>query len=451
MATITAPGIGSGLDVSSIISQLMALEERPIIALQQREAGYQAQLSALGQLRSAVSSYKDAVGALKSFSDFNLFKATSADKAIFTATAGNTAAVGTYDIEVQSLAKAEKQGSAVQPDSDTTTFGNAGDKMKIVIGASSFTVDTGAKTLSAIASAINDAPDNIGVTASIIQETASQYYLVVTSDNVGVDNAMTISFEDSGGTPVADPLTMGVVQAASDAQILVDNTYTIQRSTNTITDAFEGVTLNLLDTSASAVNLAVTKDTSSVSKAVSGFVDAYNSLRSSLSELGSGNLMGDSTIRLIESRVRSIINTPPSGLTGSFSTLSEIGISFLKDGTLTLDSSKLNDAIGSDLNSVSDLFANDDQGYAFRLYDFMDGLTESDGLIDAREDGINARIEDVQESVANLQVRLVSTERRLRAQYTALDSAVANMQATSNFLTQQLQILSNLIPSSKKS
>jgi len=455
MANISAPGIGSGLDVNSIISQLMSLEQRPLVALQQKEAGFYADLSAIGQLRGAVSSFQSAVQSLGSLSDFSIFKATSADTAKFTASAGSTAEAGTYDIEVLNLAQAEKQGSVVQPDSDTKTFGVAGDKMKIDIGADSFTVETGAKTLSEIATAINDATDNIGVTASIVQETDTQFYLVLTSNDVGLDSAMTIAFEDSVGVPIADPLTMAVLPgyAADDARIKVDGAYTIQRSSNTITDAFQGVTINLIEQSDPGVTaqLNVTRDNGTITNAVDGFVKAYNDLRSTLDELRGGALAGDSTVRLLEDKVRSIFNTAPSSLSGSYTYLSDVGISFDKEGVLSLDSSKLSDAITSDLDAVADLFANDDQGYAFRLDALLENVLETDGLIDAREDGLNARIEDAQTDMARIELRLVTVERRYREQFTALDTLMSTMQSTSSFLTQQLQNLSNLTPGNRNS
>ncbi|MFC1683950.1 flagellar filament capping protein FliD [Pseudomonadota bacterium] len=451
MATITAPGIGSGLDINSIIGQLMALEQRPILALQQKEAGYHAELSALGQLRSAVSGFQSAAAKLADFSDFNLNKATSADTAKFTASASKTAAIGTYDIEVLNLATAEKQGSAVQPDSDTTTFGVAGDKMKIDIGTDSFSVETGGKTLSEIATAINDASDNVGVTASIVQETDTQFYLVLTSNDVGLDNAMTIAFEDSVGAPIADPLTMAVLPgyAADDARIKVDGAYTIQRSSNTITDAFEGVTLNLLEETTAAVKLDITESPSLITSAVQGLAEAYNTLQQTLKDLGEGELSGDSTLRLVENKVRSVFNTPPTGLSGSFSSLSDIGLSFEKDGTLSVDSAKVSDAVASDMDALEELFSNDDQGYAFRLDALLENFLETDGAIDAKEDGLSARIDDGQDRMAAIAVRLESTERRLRAQFSALDSLMGSMQTTSAFLTQQLTALSNLLPSNR--
>ncbi len=444
MASITAPGIGSGLDVNSIVSQLISLEQQPILALQQKEADYAAQLSAIGQLRSAVTPLQDAADKLKNFSTFDAFTATSADTAKFTASADNTAASGSFDIQVQSLARSQKLGSASVADKDTTTFGNAGDTLTLTVGGSSFTVATGGKTLSGIASAINDAPDNVGVSASVVQENAGNFYLVLTSDQTGTANTITAAFKDSSGSPVADPLTMAEIQSATDASILIDSTYTVTRSSNTISDAIQGVTLTLKETSTSAVSLTVGKDSSAVSNAVQGLVDAYNGMISTLNKLGDGDLSGDSTLRLMENQIRAIFNTPPKGLAGAFDTLADIGVSFQKDGTLSFDSSKLSDAMSSDLTAVADLFSNDDQGYAFRLSSTVETMLGNSGLLAAREDGLNARIDDTEAQVAAMQLRLDATEQRLRDQFTALDTLMSQLTQTSNFLTAQLSSLSNL-------
>ncbi len=449
MATISAAGIGSGLDVNTIISQLMTLEQRPLMALQQKEAEYHAQLSSLGQLRSAASTYQSAMSGLTSAASLETYTATSADTAKFTATADNTAAKGTYDIQVTNLAVAQKQGSNAFADADTTTIGNAGDQMTLTIGAESFTVEIGGKTLTDIATAINDAGDNVGVTASVLQEDASSYRLVLSSDASGTANTIALAFEDAAAAPIADPLGMAEIQTAEDASFIIDGTYTITRSSNTVTDAIQGVTLNLLEVSTSAVQLNVTQDTGDITSAVDDFVDAYNTLQNSLAKLSSGELSGDSTVRMLESRVRSILNTPPTGLSGTYSSLSEIGIAFQKDGTLTLDSDTLSSAIKEDRSAVADLFANDDQGYAFRLDALMDEILDSDGLISARENGINTSISSTQDGIERMETRLEIVESRLRAEFSALDLLVADMQTTGNFLTQQLDILSNMLPNNR--
>ncbi len=446
MATITALGIGSGLDASSIVEQLMAIEQQPLLNLQQKEAAYYAELSAVGQLRSAISTFKSAADALSTASAFDVFTATSADTAIFTASASSSAAVGTYDIQVNFLAVAQKQGSISFADSDTTTIGSSGDTVTITIGSDDFTVDIGAMTLDEIADAINSASDNIGVTASVIQEDSSNFYLTLTSDETGTANAMTLAFEDSVGTPIADPLTMGVIQAADDAEILVDGTYTITRSSNTITDAIDGVTINLLDTSASAVGLSVDHNSNSISASVQAFVSAYNTLQTTMTELSDGELSGDFTIRTLQSQVRSVINSAPSGLTGDYSYLSDIGIELDKYGVMSLDGSTLSDAITTNLDSLTELLSDDDQGYAFRLSELLDNVLDTNGLLDAKEDGINARIEDVQDAQEDMEYRLEVIEARYLAQYTALDTLISSLSTTSDYLDQQLSILANLIP-----
>ncbi len=446
MATITALGIGSGLDANSIVEQLMQLEQQPLINLQAKEAGYYADLSALGQLRSAVSSFQDVVDALTSASDFDLYTATSADTAIFTASANSSAADGTYDIKVQTLAQAQKQGSNSFADSDTTTVGNSGDTVEITVGSSSFTVEIGAMTLDEIAAAINDASDNVGVTASVIQEDSSTYYLTLTSDATGTANVMTLAFADSGGGSIADPLGMVQTQAAADAEILVDNTYTITRSSNTISDAIDGVTITLKDTSASAVTLDVSQNVSSVTGAISDLVDAYNALQSSVSDLNTGQLAGSSTLRTLMNQVRSVMNTAAYGLSGDYSYLYDIGIEFEKDGTMSVDSTTMTDAVSTNLASVAELFSDSSQGIAVRLSDLLDNILADNGLIDAEETGINAKIDTSEDEQARLQLRLELIEARYRSQYAALDTLMSSMTATSDYLDQQLSILANLIP-----
>ena len=424
----------------------MTLEQQPLVRLQQKEAGFLAELSAIGQLRSAIASFKDTVDAISSASDFSVFTATSADTAIFTASASSSAAEGTYDIQVTSLAAAQKQGSNSFADSDTTTVGSAGDTMEITIGSDNFTVEIGGKTLDEIAEAINTDSENVGVTASIVQEDSSNFYLTLTSDETGTDNEMTLAFEDSGGGSIVDPLGMVVTQAADDADLVIDNTYNITRSSNSITDVIEGVTLTLLDTSASAVELDVTQNSNSVISSIDEMVSAYNSLQSTMSSLGADQLSGDSTLRTLQNQVLSIFNTAASGLTGSYSSLYDIGIEFDKYGVMEVDSDTLSSAVTSNLDSVSELFSNDDQGFAFRLSALLDNMLDDDGLLDAREDGINAQIESTQDAADAFTERLELIEARYRAQYAALDTLMSSMSATSSYLDQQLSILANLIP-----
>ncbi|MBA1445088.1 MAG: flagellar filament capping protein FliD [Chromatiales bacterium] len=443
MPTISAPGIGSGLDVNSIVDQLMTLEQIPIQNLQSKEAGFLTQISAYGALRGSLASFQSTVDKLNGFSGIGLFSASSADEAVFTVNAGNDAAAGSYDIVVQALAESHKMGSASFADSDTTTIGSAGDTMTLAIGTQSFNVDIGGKTLSQIEQAINEATDNTGISAGIIQENSGSFYLTLTSDETGLENAMSVSFTDSGNNPIADPLTMVQTRAAADAQLLVDNSYTITRSSNSISDAIQGVTLELLATSVDAVALNVDKDLGAVQTTVQSFVDAYNSLRDTLSTLGSGELSGDGTLRMMEQQISSVLGSK-SDVDGTFKYASSIGISFQRDGSLQLDAAVLTEALESDFSSVTKLFSDDDQGLAFRLDVLVENLLDPDGLIDAREDGLDARVKNVQDQRESLEFRLAKTEARFRAQFAGLDTLMVRLSATSDFLTQQLQGLQDL-------
>ncbi len=443
MPTISAPGIGSGLDVNSIVDQLMTLEQIPIQNLQSKEAGFLTQISAYGALRGSLASFQSTVDKLNGFSGIGLFSASSADEAVFTVNADNDAAAGSYDIVVQALAESHKMGSASFADSDTTTIGNAGDTMTLAIGTQSFNVDIGGKTLSQIEQAINEATDNTGISAGIIQENSGSFYLTLTSDETGLENAMSVSFADSDNNPIADPLTMVQTRAAADAQLLVDNSYTITRSSNSISDAIQGVTLELLATSVDAVALNVDKDLGAVQTTVQSFVDAYNSLRDTLSTLGSGELSGDGTLRMMEQQISSVLGSK-SDVDGTFKYASSIGISFQRDGSLQLDTAVLTEALESDFSSVTKLFSDDDQGLAFRLDVLVENLLDPDGLIDAREDGLDARVKNVQDQRESLEFRLAKTEARFRAQFAGLDTLMVRLSATSDFLTQQLQGLQDL-------
>ncbi len=445
MPTLSAPGIGSGLDINGIVSQLMAVEQIPLQRLQAKSGDYLAQISAYGQLRSAMAGFQDATAELKSFDDFDAFSVRSGDNSIFTASADNQAALGRYDIQVDSLAASQKLGSLAVADTGTSAIGSAGDQMTIGIGADSFTVDIGGKTLSEIQTAINEASDNLGVTAGIIQENDSSFHLLLTSDATGTANAMTLSFSDSSGATIADPLGFSQIQAAADARITLDNAYTITRSGNTISDAIQGVTLELLNTSADPVALDISRDSGTIVESVEKFVESYNELFTALNDLREGGLSGDGTLRLVETQVRSVLGSG-AGLSGAYSYASDVGISFQKDGTLTFNSAKLNNALKADLPAVADLFANDDQGFAFRLAAKLDGMLGANGLIDAREDGLNASLDNNNAQIEKMRDRLELVEERYRSQFSALDTLLGQMQVTSDYVTAQLSVLENLMP-----
>lgn len=431
---LSAAGVGSGLDIEGIINQLMVLERRPLNALEARKDEYNAELSAVGRLKSIVSSFQSAMKNLKTTDAFEVYTASSDDEEVFTVTANSAASVGTLDIQVTNIAETHKMGSVVFADTDTTVVGGAGDQVTLSIGTTSFTVDVSGMTLGDIRNAINDATDNVGVSAVIVNETDTEHYLVLTSDSTGIANTIGLSFTGGVGTT----LGMTTINAAEDAQLLLDGTYTVTRPSNTITDAVDGLTLNLKSESTSAVTLNIDRDVASVTASVQSFVEAFNEIRSTIDSLRTGELQADSTLRTIESGIVNILNVPRDGLVGSYKVLSQVGLTIQKDGSMGLDTGKLESAINTDFRSLAELFANDNVGYVYQLESLLNEFLNADGVLDNRTDGINARLGRVDDQIANMEFRLGRIEERFRQRFSALDALMGQLTATSNFLVQQL-------------
>lgn len=447
MATVSSLGVGSGLDLSTLLTNLMAVERRPLVALQTQQSNYEADLSAYGQLKSQLSSFQTAMNSLSTSSKFAVFSATSSNDTVFTATADSTAAVGKYTLQVVRVAEAHQMGSSSTfADTGTTTIGTAGDTMTITVGSSDFTVSYGGQTLGEIRDAINGATDNTGVSATIIQDNVG-YRLLLTSSDTGSTNALSVSY--SGSDPFSlqtlntDRDGSGSFTAADlDASMVLNGTYTIDRSSNTVSDVIQGVTLSLKD--AGTETLTVAKDTAAIEASAQSFVDAYNALRSTITTLRSGTLSGDNTLLLLQSGIQGILNTTPSGLTGSYSYLAQVGISIQKDGTMALDSADFQAALGADFNGVAELFAASGQGYAARLDTLMTSYLQTGGLIANSTDGLNARLDIIKTRESEMELRLEAIQKRYQQQFTALDALVQQLQTTSSYLTQQLTQLQYL-------
>lgn len=391
---ISSPGVGSNLDVNSIVTQLMAVEQKPITKLNKDEASYQAKLSAYGNLSSALSSFQSAVRSLSSVSKFQGVTASPADATVLSASASSIATAGTYAINVSSLAQSQKLVALGQADTTSTigtgttttlTFdlgtisGGTFDSLTGKYTGSSFTssgsgtktvtIDSSNNSLVGIKDAINNA--KIGVSASIVNDGGTTpYRLVISSDSTGKANSVKLSVsgdasltsllahDPSGTQNLAETVT------AKNADFTV-NGVAVSKSSNTVSDVIQGVTLNLLKTTTSSTNLVVARDTASVSASVNAFVKAYNELNKTFGDLTSydsktqkaGLLQGDSTARTIQTRIRSMFTTAISSSSGGYTTLSQIGVALQKDGTMSLDASKLQSAMDSNFNDIARLFA----------------------------------------------------------------------------------------------
>jgi len=385
---ISSPGIGSNLDVNGIISQLMALERRPAATLDTKEAGYQAKLSAYGSLKGALASFQSAVQALAAPAKFTAQKASVADASIFSASAGGSAAAGSYSVEVSLLAQAQKlkssvfaaTSSSVGSGALTIDFGTySGDTFTLNPdkASQSITIGAGQSSLAGIRDAINAA--NAGVTAGIVND-GSGYLLTVSSKDSGVANALRIVVADDDGTNtnlsglsqlMFDARTISGLKnltqtaAAQNATLTIDG-IAVSKASNTITDAIQGVTLNLLKTNvAIPTTLTVARDSASVKSAVESFVKTYNDASKLLKNISAYNattkqaavLQGDGAVRSIQSALRGVLNPALATAGGGLTTLSDIGVSFQTDGTLKLDAAKLQTIVDDPTKDISTLFA----------------------------------------------------------------------------------------------
>jgi flagellar hook-associated protein 2 len=390
--TITSTGLGSGLDINGLVSQLIAADSQPLNQLNAKETQYQAQLTAYGNVKSALSSFQSAVSGLTSANAFQAVAANSGDTSVYTASADNTAVAGSYDIEVVNLAKSQKLVSGpfntvndvVGTGVLTFQFGTDNAGVFTENGSrpsKTVTIDSAHSSLSGIRDAINAA--NIGVSATIIND-GTGYKLSLTSSQTGAANSLKItvsgdgdddSVDNAGLSQLAyDPAgtagngrNMTETVAAQDATLNVDGINGIKKPGNTITDLIQGVTLNLAKPSEAGVPSALTvgRDTTSALGLVQKFVDAYNDLHKTLSDVTAydpdtqqgGLLLGDSTILALDRQLRSMITASVPGASGDYKLLSNIGVSFQKDGTLSVSATKLQAALDADPQGVASLFA----------------------------------------------------------------------------------------------
>lgn len=454
MASIVSTGIGSGLDISGIVQQLVAAEGQPVVArLGQQEARVQAKLSAFGILKSSLSEFQTALDGLRDIDSFLARKASTAEESPYKVSADGTSFPGKYSVEVVQLAQAQKLTSGVFADSSAVVGTGT---LQITVGANTFgiVVDNENNTLAGIRDAINAAADNAGVSASIVNADSGSY-LILSGDDVGSSSSMTITQSGGDGGLAAleyDPpnllLSLTESIAAQDALIRIDG-FDIASTSNTVTGAVQGVTIDLLQADPGVnVDFTVANDDDAARTSVNKFVDSYNDLVDLFGELASydpetqvaGPLFGDTTLRAIQSQVRRELSNVVTGIDASFSTLSEVGIALQLDGKLSVDDTRLTAIMAEDFSQLGQLFSATD-GYAVRIYDVVESYLSSDGVLEARKDGLNKQIERITDDRTSLGQRLTSLEARLTRQFNAMDALLGELSTTSNFLSQQLSNL----------
>ncbi|MEY4377151.1 MAG: hypothetical protein RJB26_1701 [Pseudomonadota bacterium] len=455
MGAIVTNGLGSGLDINGLVTQLVQAEGAPRqTSLARKESTLQARLSAFGSFRAAAEKFRSAVARLKDTSSFQARKATSGDTTLFTASAATTASEGSYAVEVVRLAQQHKLASA--PVAASTTVVGTG-TLTLTVGTTSanLVIDSSNQTLAGIRDAINGMTNNPGVQATIITATDGAR-LVLTATSTGSANAIKVTQTGGNGGLAAlayDPANsitaLTQLQAAQSSRALI-NGYSVESATNTVSGALEGVTLTLAaaSTPGETETLTVELDKAGTRSAVTDFVAAYNQLSASLKGAGAydattkrgGPLLGDSTLRDFSAAVRRELGSVAGKDGDTFRRLAEVGVTVQLDGTMAVDSTKLDAALANDFDAVGKVFASDG-GYARRLDGLLERYVGTTGLIETRTQGLQSSLKDIDAQRTALQARLTGVEARLRKQYNALDGVLAQMKQTSNYLSQQLASL----------
>ena len=453
MATIQSPGIGSGLDINALVEKLVAAERSAGDAqLTRRESKTTLQISALASLKGALSAFKTTLDPLKSTAGLNPHLAKSSDEEVIKALASDSAATGRYEIDVIDLAQAHQIASNPFIGGASSVVGTG--TLTITQGGNSFDVviDGTNNTLANIRDAINEAADNSGVQATLINEVNGSR-LVLTSAKSGATQGIEVTSAGGDGGLAQftyDPGTltnMTEVQEAQDAHIKIAGLFDFYSPTNAVTGAIDGLKLELQAKTevGKPITISVSDDNDTLVERVKAFVDGYNALNTTLAGLRSydattktaGPLLGDALLLGTESNLRSNLVDPVEGLAIGANTLAAIGITRQLDGSLKLDESKLQSAMQADSNSVSAVFGSEN-GIATRLFATIEARLESDAGLESRNQSLQKEIADIQDDKDALDARMAVIETRYRKQFTAMDTLLASLTSTSNYLAQQL-------------
>lgn len=451
----------TAIDVPTLVSQLMAVERQPITKLNTQIGSYQSQISSLGTIKGLVSGVQTAAQSL--INSLGGFSVTSSNSAAISASASASSVAGTYSIAMDPVAPlAQAQSLAAVGQTSTTASINAGASTTITFdfgttngatftsnggGTKTVTIGSSNNTLQGIRDAINAA--NIGVTAAIVNDGSATPYRLVLSSSSGAGNSMKITTDGAGNgidsLLAYDPAgTKNMTQtvAPQDAHFTL-NGIPMTSSSNTVTNAIQGVSLNLSAATTSPVTLTVSHDTASINKAASDFVTAYNGLYSQLKSrsaygnatTAAGALAGDGAVRTMMDQLRTIFMTPASG--GTLTTLAQVGITTQTDGSLKLDSTALNSAVASNLADVTNLFSSS-TGFMTRLSAWSSSVLTPGGLLDNRISSINTTISGINTKISQLETQMTALQAYYTKQYTNLNSVLSSMNATSSYLAQQL-------------
>jgi flagellar hook-associated protein 2 len=424
--TISFGGIGSGIDTDSIVTALVSANSTTLDNITTKISDTQSASTAISSLSTLVSKLKTSASKLADSQKVNGYAVTSSDTDIATASILGKAAAGSYSLTVSNLATAHRSYSDAY-DSSSTALGQSG-SIEFKVGDTSATIDiTESDTLSSIAEKINSSGLKMG--ASTFYD-GSQYRLQIRGTATGESNA--ISFTETG-TSLGLNDSENLFQAASDASVIIDG-HTVTSSTNQITGAIPGVTLSLKAKTTSAVQIDIGASSSELQTMLEELAYNYNQVVTKVhttagygsTEASVSALAGDSSLRGLTNQLSSKINTVIADA-GTYQTLSSIGLTMGKDGTITVDSTKLSAAITADADSVRSLLAgNSGDGVMDLLSDYADSATKSGtGFLTTKKEMLDKRVKTYTDAQTREQTRLDAYAERLREQFTQMDTDVA--------------------------
>ena len=447
MGTISSLGVGSGLDLNGLLGQLREAEQQKLAPIQQQIQSEEAQVSAYGQVKGGLSALQAATSKLDSSELYDSLT-TNVEGSGLTAVTSNDAQSGSYEVAVNNLAStgslatqrlADPETAATDAQQTLTFSFNEGPQAEFSIAEGS--------SLEGIRDAINTGGDE-RLNASIIND-GQGYRLAVNSTETGEDASVTATNFNA----VVDTNALAVepdetIQRAGENASLNVNGIDIVSSANQVEGAVQGVTLNLQETDSSAT-VTVAQDDQAITEAVSEFVENFNALKGSISELTAfnaetgqaGELNGDSATRNVESTLRGVLSSSIDG--GQLSVLSDVGISLQLDGSLSLDQNQLESVVSNDPDALAGFFAGNaaEEGMAGRIDSAIGEMLNQTGVMQNAISGSERRVDSLNDRLGRTEERINDTVERYRTQFSQLDTMVADMNSTSNYLNQQLSMI----------
>jgi len=437
-SSTTFSGLASGIDSAALIKSMVATASQPITRLSKQQNTNLQISSKFTDFKTKLTALQTAAQAMDTRREAMINKPTSADANVLTVSSAGGASLGTFEVTVTSSAKAERTYSNPVTDGDQAGVAGAG-QLSIQIGAgTAATIDISTEdSLYGVVKKIN--AGNLGVTAGIVFD-GSKYRIQVAGNEAGADHAITFSGDAADALGLSDPANQ--FQAATDAVVSIDG-ITVNSRTNSITSAIPGVTLNIV--AAGTTSVTIERDPDGLKTKVDAFVKAYNDVMTSMNgefaytglAKTANSLSGDSTLRGVQSNLRSAMSQSLTGLTNSFGSIGELGVSVQRDGTLSVDALKLTAAVNKDYEGVSAVFAGNGtaKGLMSQLVDRLTPFTSADGSLQTRITNLATRNRDMDAQKARIQVRMDLYQTQLTNQYAALESLMSDLQGQGASLT----------------